>query len=76
MENYKTKDLGEASALLTMRRILVDIEREGKICWFVFTDKKRCEEISRQFFFDTLLVNAREYYDSMGRLKNRIFSNT
>lgn len=72
--NYQTKDLAEAAMLLTMRRTLIDMRRDGNTCWFIFTDKKRCEELSRQFFFDTLLVNARDYYDSMSRLKNRIFA--
>lgn len=74
MENYRTKDLAEAAALIVMRRELLNMVREGKICWFIFSDKKRCEEISKQFFFDTLLVNARDFYDAMIRLKNRIFS--
>ncbi len=74
MDNYRTKDLAEAAALLIMKRTLSTIEREGHICFFVFEDKSRCEEISRQFFFDTLLVNAREYHEAITRLKNRIFS--
>ena len=72
--DYRTKHLAEAAMLLTMRRVLVEIEREGNVCFFVFENKKRCEELSKQFFFDTLLVNARDYYDAMNRLKNRIFS--
>lgn len=74
MDNYKTKDLAEGAMLLVMKRNLLGIEREGNICFFVFENKKRCEELSQQFFFDTLLVNAREYYEAIARLKNRIFS--
>ena len=74
MDTYKTKDLAEAAALLVMKRALATIERKGNICFFVFENKSRCEEISRQFFFDTLLVNAREYHEAIARLKNRIFS--
>lgn len=74
MDTYKTKDLAEGAMLLVMKRNLLEIEREGNICFFVFENKKRCEELSQQFFFDTLLVNARDYYDAMNRLKNRIFS--
>ncbi len=74
MDIYKTKDLAEAAALLIMKRVLTAIERERNICFFVFENKSRCEEISNQFFFDTLLVNAREYHEAITRLKNRIFS--
>lgn len=74
MNTYKTKDLAEGAMLLVMRRNLLEIEREGNICFFVFDNKKRCEELSQQFFFDTLLVNARDYYEAITRLKNRIFS--
>lgn len=74
MDIYKTKDLAESAALIIMKRKLLDIERKGNICFFVFENKNRCEEISRQFFFDTLLVNARDYYETITRLKNRIFA--
>lgn len=74
MNTYRTKDLAEAAVLLIMKKALIGIEREGNICFFIFENKSRCEEISRQFFFDTLLVNAREYHEAITRLKNRIFS--
>lgn len=71
---YETKDLAEAAVLLVMKRSLLDIRREGSICWFIFEDKKRCEELSKQFFFDTILVDARTYFETITRLKNRIFA--
>jgi hypothetical protein len=71
---YETKDLAEAAVLLVMKRSLSDIRRDGNTCWFIFEDKKRCEELSKQFFFDTLLVDARTYFEIITRLKNRIFS--
>lgn len=71
---YKTKDLAEASALLTKEQKLLRIEREGRICWFVFENRASCQQLSNKFFFDDLLVSARKYYESMMRLKNRIFA--
>lgn len=71
---YKTKDLAEAGALIIMEQKLIRIEREDRICWFVFTDVKKCQELSSEFFFGELLVNARVYYEALNRLKNRIFS--
>lgn len=71
---YSTKDLGEAGALIVKGQKLIRMDREGKICWFVFEDKEICERLSNQFFFGELYVNAREFYEALGRLKNRIFS--
>lgn len=72
-QEYKTKDLAEATALITTGNVLIDIEREGNICFFIFNNKEKCIEISNKYFFGKLTVNARDFYESMVRLKNRIF---
>jgi hypothetical protein len=74
MNTYRTKDLGECAALIAVKQHLINIERQGSICWFVFEDKEKCEKLGSQFFFGELSVNAREYYEAMVRVKNRIFS--
>ena len=77
MENtYKTKDLGEAGVLIVKKQNLLKMERKNSICWFVFKDKSKCQELSNNFFFGDLMVNAREYTETINRLKNRIFSNS
>lgn len=73
-DGYKTKDLAESAALIIKNIKLIRIDREGRICWFVFDNKEECEKLSNKFFFGELQVNAREYYEALGRLKNRIFS--
>lgn len=73
-KEYRTKDLAEAGALLLTNQNLMRIDREGKTCFFVFEDQVTCTQISSSFFFGKLLVNAREYYETLSRLKNRIFS--
>lgn len=73
-EGYKTKDLAESAALITKGQKLISMEREGKICWFIFENKKECEKLSSDFFFGELQVNAREFYEVIVRLKHRIFS--
>lgn len=72
-QEYKTKDLAEATALITTGNSLVGIERDGKICFFIFANKEKCIEISNKYFFGELIVNARNFYEAMTRLKNRIF---
>jgi len=75
MENtYKTKDLAEAGVLIIKKQHLIKIEREGVICWFIFSDKLKCEQLSNLFFFGELLVNAKDYHQALSVLKNRIFS--
>ncbi|VVA44322.1 conserved hypothetical protein [Candidatus Roizmanbacteria bacterium] len=75
MENiYKTKDLAEAGALILKEQGLERIEREGKVCWFIFTNKIECQKLSNQFFFGNLQANLREYHEILSRLKSRIFS--
>lgn len=75
-ENYKTRDIGEASALLLQKQDLLTIERQGSICWFIFKDKKKCEAISNKFFYGNLTGNILDYKEILDRLKNRIFANT
>lgn len=71
---YKTKDLAEAGVLIVKKQKLIRMDREGRICYFVFENKKECEKLSSQYFFGEILVNARNYYETLNILKNRIFS--
>lgn len=74
MNEYKTKDLAEASALLAKGQNLIRFQKEGSIYWFVFQDSSERQDIVNSFWFGECLVNARIYYQSMIVLKNRIFS--
>ncbi len=71
---YRTKDLSISAVLLIKKIKLVGTERLGGICWFIFTEKARCEDLSNQYLFGEVLVNAREYEEMIKRLKNIIFS--
>lgn len=76
IEIYKTKDLAEASFLLTKGKRLKLIEREGRVCWFAFEDRQDCENLVNQFWFDNSTVPAKSFYEAMQTLKKRIFVNT
>lgn len=71
---YRTRDLAESAALLTLGQKIIDIEKIDRVCWFIFDDFNKCQEISNRFWYDRCLVDAKTYYDSIVRLKNRIFS--
>ena len=71
---YRTRSLAEAGALKVKGQNLIRVEREGVICWFLFENKKECEQLSSQFYFGSLQVNAREYQDALKTLKTVIFN--
>lgn len=72
-ETYKTKDLWEAGALVINHLPLVSIEREGKVCFFVFDDKSKADAIAREYYFGSLKVDAYKYQEAISRLKRQIF---
>lgn len=75
MENtFKTKDLAESSFLLAKGKLIERIEREGKTCWFIFSDSQECQELVNDFWFKNSLIPAKSYYEAIQTLKNRIFS--
>ncbi|HWA52329.1 MAG TPA: hypothetical protein VG895_04735 [Patescibacteria group bacterium] len=71
---YKTKDLAEAAALIVEGQSLLFLKREGRTCWFVFSNFSSSKQISDKFFFGDLLVNARKYKEAIDLLKSRIFA--
>lgn len=73
-ENYKTRDLAEAAMLIVKGQQLLTIEREGRICWFVLANKDVCEQLSNQYYYSEVLVNARAFHEAYSRLKGRVFA--
>ncbi len=73
--NSRIKDLYLAALLYAKGQKLLSVDRQGKLCWFVFQDKALCEQLQQQFFAKSVFVNAREYADSIRTLKDLVFSN-
>lgn len=76
MENsneFFTKDLNEASALLVSGVKLLRLERGQGHYWFVF-EKEGTQEISIKFWNGDLLVDAQKYSDAIRKLKDRLFA--
>lgn len=71
---FRTKDLAESAIIFLLGQQLIDIEKINGICWFIFDNYQKCKEISNNFWFGKCLVNAKDYYDTINKLKNRIFS--
>jgi len=71
---YRTKDLGEAGALLASKAKLLRLERESSFYWFIFENKILCEELSNSYWNDQLQVSAKTYSNALKELKDRLFS--
>lgn len=72
MPFYKTKDLGEATALLTKNIKLNGLEKDPQgFYWFLF-DEKSAKGISDSYWFGKLLVQAKKYEDSRSLLTGRL----
>lgn len=75
MTEYRTKDLGEVTMLVVKKQKLLRMEKESFTAWFVFENQETCTNLSDHFFYgEDVLVGAREYFETMNRLKNRIFA--
>ncbi len=72
-DEYRTKDLGEASGLLCKSAKLLRLEKENNFFWFVFEDANLCESTANAYWYGKLTVNAREYYEATRDLKDRLF---
>lgn len=75
MQEYKTKDMGEAAALLTqnIKLLRLDYDANG-FYWFVFDDGKLAEAVAHTYWFGNLLQNVKRYHESLQTLKDRIFA--
>jgi len=73
-ENFLTKDIFLASFLITNSKKLIGLKPEGRVFWFVFSDKDSCEQITMKFWNGEGMVSARAFVDAYRNLKDMIFS--
>src|SRR3989304_10191827 len=71
---FITKDLGLSGALHSKGVKLVRVDRQGKLCFFVFENRSFCESLQQPFYAKTLDVDALEYTNSLRVLKDLVFS--
>lgn len=75
MENqFRTKDLYEASALYALNIPLSTLEFDNKQYWFLFDEQEKCRKLSDEYWRGTLMVNAKDYADAIRTLKDRVFA--
>lgn len=73
-DQFITKDLYLAGLLYAKNIKLEKVNRNGKLCWFVFNNKSLCEELQQQFFNKAVDVNAKDYVNALRTLKDLIFA--
>ena len=72
-DQYNTKDIGEAAALITRGCRLADILWKDGIAFFLFDDPLAAS-IGHDYFYADLPLNARTYYDTLRMLKRKIYT--
>lgn len=73
-DEYYVKDIGEASALLCKSAKLIRLQPDSDFYWFVFINKSFCENVSNDYWYGKLELNAKSYNDALRTLKDRLFA--
>lgn len=71
---YITKDLGEAAALLTSQCIMRSLQWKDNTAYFLFEDPETCQKIAHQYFFENLSLNVRNFYENLRMVKRRLYA--
>ncbi len=71
---YQTRDIYETAFLYASRLKLIDVQRTDSICWFVFSDQNKAEELSRKFWSREAKIDAKTYSEAIRTLKDMLYS--
>lgn len=74
-DHFLTKDLQLAGLLYAKGAGFIGVNRNGRLCWFVFENHQLCEKLQQQFFAKSVDVNAKDYADAIRTLKDLVFAN-
>lgn len=74
MDNYELKDLYLSSLLYSEGIKFIGINKRNNVCWFVFEDKKKCEEIIQLYWKNELTGKIKAFTDAIRTLKDMIYS--
>lgn len=74
MSGYKVKDLYLASYLYSQGFKLMNTERIGSICWFVFDQELHCKQLSEKYWAREANCEPKSFVDAIQTLKDIIFS--
>jgi hypothetical protein len=71
---FETKDMYIAAMLYSLGLKLDEVKRDGRRCWFIFSDREKCEKLQQQYLSKSLRANLKEYADSIRTLKDIVFT--
>ena len=74
-ETFVSKDISLISAILSTGKVsIAKIERHPQAVFFHLENKKLCEELSKEYYNDKLIVSARELNNRIREVKDLLFS--
>lgn len=71
--SFVTKDLYLSALLYAKGLKLQKVNRQGRVCWFVFEDKEFSEQLRQKFITKEIDVNAKEFTEALRTLKDLVF---
>lgn len=74
IDEYATKDLGEAAALICSFAKLLRLQKEHSFFWFIFANKSHAEQLANEYWSGGLNLPAKQYSESLRSLKDRLFA--
>ncbi len=74
-EPIEVKDLHLAAYLYATTDLFRGIRREGKVCWFVFTNADKIMQMTNRYWTNDAECKAKSLVDAIRTLKDMIYSN-
>jgi len=74
MDEYKTKDIFEASWIYSQGLPLLHLEPDDRYFWFVFGNIGKCKSLSDAYWTNAAEGRIKRFVDSLKTLKDLVFS--
>lgn len=74
INDYRVKDLYLAAYLYGEGLELKNVDRQGKVCWFSFGNKDKCEELVNLYWKNQAISKVKSFTDAIRTLKDLIYS--
>ncbi|HUV47038.1 MAG TPA: hypothetical protein VMW29_02790 [Candidatus Bathyarchaeia archaeon] len=74
MDEYKTKDIFEASWLYSQDMPLLRLDPDSRYFWFVFSNLSKCKLMSNAYWTNAAEGKIKRFVDSLKTLKDLVFS--
>jgi len=72
-KKFRTRDIGEAAAILASGVEFFGLEQGKGFYWFVF-NREKATEVSNNYWSGKFIIAAKTYFDCLRTLKDRLFS--